>query len=73
MATKNPRINITLEPTLSSFMTALAKESHMSVANLARDLIIEALERREDRCLSAIAELRDVAGVKTVSHDDAWQ
>jgi len=73
MATKNPRINITLEPAISSFMTALAKEGHMSVANLARNLIIEALERREDRCLSAVAELRDIPGVKTVSHDDAWK
>ena len=73
MATKNPRINITLDASLSTLMGVLAKEAQMSVASLARDLIVEALERREDRFLSAIAERRDTKDRKTVSHNDVWE
>ena len=44
-----------------------------SVSSLTKELILEALERREDMALSAIAELRDKPKVKKVKHDDAWK
>lgn len=34
---------------------------------------MDALERREDRVLSAIAETRDQAGSKKVKHEDVWK
>ncbi len=73
MATKNPRINITLEPAVAGLVNDLAHEGHVSVSTFARELIIEALERREDRALSALAEGRDTKGRRTVSHSDAWK
>jgi hypothetical protein len=73
MATKNPRLNLTLEPPLVSVLSSLAKKEHTSVANMAKELILEALDRREDLALSAIAEARELATQKKVSHEDAWK
>ncbi len=73
MPTNNPRLNITLEPKLMAIVNMLAKQAHKSVASFSKELIIEALERREDRVLSALAEARDTKTSKKVKHDDAWK
>jgi len=73
MPTKNPRLNITLDPAVLNVVTSIAKSEHKSVSSLAKELILEALERREDKYLSKLAETRDKKGVKTVKHDDAWE
>jgi len=73
MPTTNPRINVTLEPPLMDIVSSLAEEEHKSVASLAKELIIEALERREDKVLSALAEVLDIKAAKKIKHDDAWK
>ena len=73
MPTKNPRINITLEESTAGFLSSLAEHENMSVSSLAKELILEALERREDMALSAIAEIRDTTKAKKVKHTDAWE
>lgn len=73
MPTKNPRINITLKESTAGFLSSLAKHEHKSVSNLAKELILEALERREDIALSMLAEIRDTAKEKKVKHIDAWK
>jgi hypothetical protein len=73
MPTSNPRINVTFEPALAALLASLARQENKSVSALAKELVIEALERREDMALSAIASLRDKAPQKLVSHDEAWQ
>ncbi len=73
MPTKNPRINITFEETTAILLTELAKSEQRSVASLAKELVLEALERREDMTLSVIAKKRDVPKAKRVKHDDAWE
>lgn len=73
MPTKNPRINITLEESTANFLATLAEHEHISVSSLAKELLLEALERREDVALSTIAEIRDKAKVKRVKHDTAWK
>lgn len=73
MPTKNPRINITLEESIAGLLAKLAQQEHKSVSNLAKELVLEALERREDRVLSAIARSRDVAKAKRIKHKDAWK
>lgn len=73
MPTSNPRINVTFEPALAALLASLARQENKSVSALAKELVIEALERREDMALSAIANLRDKAQQKLVSHDEAWQ
>ena len=73
MPTKNPRINITFEEATAALLAHLARQEHMSVSSLAKELILEALERREDMVLSAIAEIRDIENGKRIKHDDAWK
>ncbi len=73
MPTKNPRINITLEKSTARLLASIAAEEHKSVASLAKELVLEALERREDMSLSAMADIRDDSKVKRVRHDDAWK
>jgi hypothetical protein len=73
MPTKNPRINITFDPELVSVLVSVAKQEQVSLSSLAKELILEALERREDVTLSAIAQARDVNTTKMVSHDKAWK
>lgn len=59
MPTKNPRINITVEESTAGLLSYIAQQEHKSVSGLAKELILEALDRREDMFLSAIAESRD--------------
>ena len=73
MATKNPRLNITFEPEIVSLLTAIAKKEQRSISNVAKELVREALEKREDAALSALAEERIAKKEKIVSHDDAWK
>jgi hypothetical protein len=70
---KKPKINIIFEEETVGLLSILAKQEHRSIASLARELIIEALDRREDMALSAIAESRDVKHSKVVDHEDAWK
>lgn len=73
MPTKNPRINITLEEATAGLLASLAEHEHKSISGLAKELLIEALERREDIALSAIAKIRDLQKAKRVTHNDAWE
>lgn len=73
MPTKNPRINITLEESTAGLLESLAEHEHKSISSLAKELLLEALERREDMTLSAIAEIRDIQNAKRIKHSDAWE
>lgn len=75
MPTKNPRVNIVVEPPLYSAMHDLAASTGVSMSTLARDLIREAISRREDVALGTFADAR----MKTfdrkaaLSHEDTWE
>jgi len=73
MPTKNPRKNVTFEPATARLLAHLALQEHKSVSSLVEELVLEALERREDLYLSRIAEKLDKEGVKTYGHDEAWE
>jgi len=73
MATKKPRLNVTMEPREEKVLAMLAKKEHKSISFLIRELILEALERREDMILSAIADARLKEPKETISHEDAWK
>lgn len=73
MPTHNPRINITFEEATALLLTRLAKKNHKSLSGMAKELILEALERREDMVFSAIAETRDIKSAKRVKHQDVWK
>ena len=70
---KNPQINVTFEEDTVNLLGSLAKQESKTVSDLVKELILEALSRREDIVLSAIAEVRDTQDTKKVSHEDAWK
>ena len=74
MPTKNPRINIVLEEPLYKLIREMAEKDGLSMSNLSRDLIREALELREDYALVTLAEERDstLKAADRLDHDDAW-
>jgi predicted xylose isomerase-like sugar epimerase len=73
MPTDKLEVIVTFEETIADILATLAKKEKIPVSRLARELILEALELREDIALSAIADARDIENVKTVSHEDAWK
>lgn len=73
MATKHPRINITIEEEYLGQINELAKMRNQSVASTAKSLMLEALELQEDLYFSRLAEEVESKTTKWVSHEDAWK
>lgn len=69
---KNPRINITLEPNTLEVLNKIAAKQDIAIATIARNFIIESIERYEDQALSQIAQKRDKLNNKLVDHKKAW-
>lgn len=74
MPAKNPRVNIVVEPPLYGIMHDLAAAQGVSMSTLARDLIREAIELREDVALAAFASerMKTFRRAKALSHDETW-
>lgn len=73
MSTKKTRINITCEKEIVNLLTELAKGHDRSTAGFAKDLILEALEMREDIALSKLAEIRELATSTRIAHNSVWK
>jgi predicted DNA-binding protein len=74
MPTKNPRVNIVVEPPLYSIMHELATSEGISMSTIARDLIREAIDLREDVSLAALADTRMKSFDRkaALSNEDVW-
>lgn len=76
MPTENPRINITFEPQWQKLIAQLAKGEGKSVSAMAKELVLEALELREDMSLSRLATAREAvfrkSGKKLLTDADVW-
>ena len=74
MATKNPRLNIVLEPVLMKGVDHLARAQGVSLSTMARDLIKEALDTYEDGQWQKIAQQREMtfSHKKARTHDEVW-
>lgn len=75
MPTKNPRVNIVVEPPLYGLMEDIATREGVSMSTIARDLIREAIELREDVALADLADARmkTLDRKKALSHKDVWK
>ena len=74
MPTKNPRLIVTLEPSLYEKVKSLSKSGGTTLSMTARDLIREACADIEDIGLSALADKRvKTAKARWISHDEAWK
>ena len=74
MSTKNPRLNVVLEPSLYSAIRFLAIIDGTSLSLKARDLIREALEYCEDLYWMKEADKREKTFDKkrALSHKQTW-
>jgi len=73
MATANPRINITIPPNVATVLSRSAKRNKKSVSKVALELIEWAIEEREDRYFSEIAEEIEKSNPKWVKDsDEIW-
>jgi hypothetical protein len=73
MATKHPRRNITFDAQTDAVLAFLAKQENKSVSAVTKELVLEALDRREDLFLSTLAEQRESKAQKRIPHDKAWK
>jgi len=75
MPTKNPRVNIVVEPMLYSVMRDLATSEGISMSTIARDLIREAIDLREDVALTAFADrrMKSFNRKTALSNEDVWK
>lgn len=73
MPTNKPRLNLTLNPDDMDMLAHFATKEAKSIAAVARDLIEEALELREDYMLAKLADQRMKEDTGTYhSHDEVW-
>jgi hypothetical protein len=74
MPTKNARINVVLEKPLYQAIEEISKERGVSKSMAVRDLILQAIELREDQALTRFADERaqsfDPSGAMT--HEEVW-
>jgi len=73
MPTLKSRVNLTLAPETVALLSNMAEKEHQSVASLAKALMLEAVEHREDLELSTVAAIRMQESRATVKHSDAWK
>lgn len=69
---RDTRINVVFDQDTVDLLGYLAFKKSKSLANLVRELTLEALDFREDLYLSKFTEKLDQQGSKIYSHDEAW-
>jgi metal-responsive CopG/Arc/MetJ family transcriptional regulator len=74
MPTKNARINVVVEKPLYTLIDEISKERGISKSMLVRDLVIEAIDLREDRALARFAQEREKTfdKSKALTHEEVW-
>ncbi len=74
MSTKNPRLNVVLEPPVYQAILKLARRDGVSLSLKARDLIREALEFCEDVYWVKKVEAREktFSHKKALKHSQVW-
>jgi metal-responsive CopG/Arc/MetJ family transcriptional regulator len=75
MPTKNARINVVVEKPLYTIIDEISKERGISKSMLVRDLVIQAIDLREDQALAGFAEERYTSSDKSkaLTHKEVWE
>ena len=73
MATKHPRVNVTLDDTLHGMLANFARSGKKTLSVAAKEMIELGLELQEDKYFSGLSEKRLAKGGKRISHKDAWK
>ena len=74
MPSKNPSINIVVDPAVYAQIEQLAERRGISLSTAARDLIRDALEMEEDVALAELADEREASFREdaSLSHEEVW-
>ena len=74
MTTKQPRLNVVLEPSIYETLYKMSKKEGLSMSLVARDLLREALTIHEDAfwAKSATEREKSLSKKKPVRHRDVW-
>ena len=74
MPSKNPRINIVVDPPVYEQIKQLAERRGVSLSMVARDLIRDALVMEEDVALAELADEREATFREdsALSHEEVW-
>ena len=74
MPTKNPRLNVVLDPNVYNALHRMSHREGISLSLVARDLIRESLELHEDVYWDETAQKREVSFNRknALSHKDVW-
>lgn len=75
MPAKNPRVNIVIDRQTYGAMLAIASAQDVPLSMVARDLIRDALELREDAALCEFAEKRESTfdSAAGLTHEEVWE
>jgi metal-responsive CopG/Arc/MetJ family transcriptional regulator len=75
MPTKKARINVVVEKPLYTLIDEISRERGISKSMLVRDLIIQAIDLREDQALARIADERGNSfdKSKALTHKEVWE
>ena len=75
MPTKNPRLNVVLDPCIYKSLGKLAHQEGISLSLAARDLIKESLEIHEDMYWQEAAWRREksFSYKKSLPHKNVWE
>jgi predicted DNA-binding protein len=72
MAGLTKRVNLSLEIDVVNDLEMLAKTCNKSVATVAKELVIKALDLNEDIYLANLAEQLESENPETISHEEFW-
>jgi hypothetical protein len=70
MPSANPRVNTVLERPVYMAIRSLARREGLSLSEMVRRLVHEALELREDAALEALVERRARTSAPLVPHEE---
>jgi predicted DNA-binding protein len=75
MPTKNARINVVVEKPLYAVIDEISKERGISKSMVVRDLVMQAIELREDIALVRFADERGNSfdKSKALTHKEVWE
>jgi len=75
MPTKNTRINVVVEKPLYAVIDEISKERGISKSMVVRDLVMQAIELREDMALVRFADERAKSfdTSKAQTHKEVWK
>jgi hypothetical protein len=72
MAKRSAQLKISVDVATAEAIVYIAERESKSISTVAKELLREAVERREDMDLADLARQRDALSSGVVEHENAW-